>query len=219
MVRALAAVVLLSATSASADELPIRCTRSPEGIFPCIEGSFWTAAGVSRVSDHSRSELGIGTDVTFSLAHYHGFPSGAYGGSHGDAEIRAGAWFLAALTGVHDQGALVEGGLEVIDGGGWHSSWGTFDLRVGGGYGSFTGERRAHAVATLGYGVRSDLSRYGWHRRPNWPRHFAEASIARVVFTVRRTSEASEIVLGIELSPTFFLPPVTWWRIAGGPPQ
>lgn len=216
--RAAALVVAAWATSASADELPIRCPR--ERVFPCVEGSFWTAAGVSRVSDHaSRSELGIGTDVTFSLAHYHGFPSGAYGGTHGDAEIRAGAWVLGALTGVHDQGALVEGGLEIIDGGGWHSSWGTFDLRVGAGYGSFTGDRRAHGVATIGYGVRSDLSRYGWQRRPNWPRSFAEASIARFVFTVRRTSEATETMLGIELSPTFFLPPVTWWRIGGGPPQ
>jgi hypothetical protein len=210
--------VSLLASAAAADDMPPICTGS-DPAFPCVEGSFWTAAGVSRVPGHEAvGAFGIGTDVTLSLAHYHGFPSGAYGGSHGDAEIRGGAWVLGTLTGVHDQGALVEGGLEVIDGGGWHSSWGTFDLRVGAGYGSFTGSRRAHGVATLGYGVRSDLSRYG-RRGPAWPRSFAEASVARVVLTVRRTAEASEILVGIELSPTFFLPPVTWWRIAGGPPH
>ncbi|MGZ3455069.1 MAG: hypothetical protein ACXVEF_36030 [Polyangiales bacterium] len=186
-----------------------------------MEGSFWTAGGVSHVPGHeSLGAFGIGTDVTLALARYHGFPSGAYGGGHGDAEIRGGIWGLGTITGVSDQGALIEGGVEVIDGGGYHASWGTFDLRVGAGYGSFTGSRSAHGVVTLGYGVRSDLSRYRWWRhRPRWPESYGEASIARLVFTVRRTSDTSEILIGMELSPTFFLPPVTWWRIAGGPPQ
>ncbi len=167
----------------------------------------------------------IGSEITWAVLRYHGFPSGAYGGSHGDAELRVGPWALAATRVSDHGGGLVEGGFKVHDGGTYHASWGTFDLRVGAGYGAFptsSGMGRApHATFTLGYGVNSAINRYrswGYGR----PADLFPATVARLVLTLRRSLEpvaASEIFVGVELSPTFFAPPVTWWRIAGGPPS
>jgi hypothetical protein len=46
--------------------------------------------------------------------------------------------------------------------------------------------------------------------------------VRRTLFATYRHSidgpKVSELVIGVELSPTFFLPPVTWFRIGGGPP-
>jgi hypothetical protein len=57
--------------------------------------------------------------------------------------------------------------------------------------------------------------------RPPKPPVFAEASVARLFVTYRHAfdlDESREVVVGVELSPTFFLPPYSWWRFGGGPP-
>ena len=174
-----------------------------------IEWTYLTSAGYGRTP-----LLGLGGEGSIPVLRWHGFPSG-YSGSHALSELRVGVFASGATR---FAGGLVEGGLLFDVSGRYHASWGTFTLRVGAGYGSFDDARHPLASITALYGVRSVLSRYGSRHVPSW---FHEASVARVFGTYRRAlrEDGYELVFGIELSPTFFLPPVTWWRLAGGPPH
>jgi hypothetical protein len=190
-----------------------------------FEWGYWAWGGaswISRVSNgpSAGGAIGVGSEATVPVLRYPGFPSSpVYGPGNRDAEVRAGLWLLA---GTRAAGALVEGGAKVHLGAVYHASWGTFDLRMGVGYGAFGPERTDHASIPLVYGVRSVVERYQWP----WPEaspppSVAEASVARLFATYRQSIDGprvSEVVIGVELSPTFFLPPVTWFRIGGGPP-
>jgi hypothetical protein len=193
------------------------CPR-PVRLLGCGEWSFYGAIADARTSDAGwKPSFGLGAELAWVVGRYHGFPSGSYYGSHGDAEVAVGAWGAASARG---ERGLVEGGLKVHDGGGWHASWGTFDLRAGAGYARFGEGRAGHAVVTIAYGVRSALFRYDDRRAQQALR--GKTDVARVFATYRRAldgSSASEIVLGLELSPTFFFAPTTWWRVGGGPPM
>jgi hypothetical protein len=194
--RALAvAAVLLVPASASAT--PWRS----------FEWTYLTSAGYTPRA----AVLGIGAEGSLPVLRWHGFPSG-YSGSHALGELRVGAFaFGASRLGA----GLVEGGALADVSSLYHASWGTFTARIGGGVGFAD---HPHGVATLLYGVRSVLGRYGNSGVPRW---WGEASIARLFVTHRRAvrGDGYEWVFGIELSPTFFLPPITWWRLAGGPPH
>lgn len=206
-----------TATGAAAGKEGRSCSRPIAGL-GCGEWTFYGAIADARTTDAGwKPSFGLGAEIAWVVARYHGFPSGSYHGAHGDAEVAVGAWGAASTRG--DRG-LVEGGLKLHDGGGWHASWGTFDLRVGAGYARFGEGRAGHAVATLAYGVRSALFRYDDRRAAHALR--GKTDVARLFATYRRAldgSSASEIVLGIELSPTFFFAPTTWWRVGGGPPM
>lgn len=208
---------LLGVPCAARADASLRCER-PLRELRCPEWTFWNAVGDARTSDDGwKPAFGLGAEIAWVVARHHSFPSGAYGGWHGDAELGVGAWASAGLRG--DRG-LVEGGLKIHDGGGWHASWGTFDLRLGAGWASFGEARAGHAVIGVVYGVRSALFRYD--ERRGRPAVRGKTDVARVFGTFRRAldgSKASEIVLGIELSPTFFFEPLTWWRVGGGPPE
>jgi hypothetical protein len=190
-----------------------------------VEWTYWTWGGASWVTRASEglsagAAVGVGTEATVSVLRYPGFPSSpTYGRANGDAEVRAGAWLLA---GTRAAGAFAEGGLKVHLGAVYHASWGTFDLRVGAGYGAFGPDRADHASISFVYGIRSVVERYQWGVGPlPPPPSVAEASVARLFATYRHSIDrpnVSELVIGVELSPTFFLPPVTWFRIGGGPP-
>lgn len=193
-----------------------------------LEWSYWTAGGLVRTRAERTSRIGgsvgLGAEWTLEVLRYHGFPSGYYGRKKGDAELRAGPWMYGATR---SAGGLLEGGLKLHLGGIYHASFSTWDLRLGAGYGAFEKGRTPHASATLGMGVRSALGRYPPHRRevyrdtPAKPSLLGEASVARVVVTLRQAFDAErsrEWVLGVELSPTFLLPPYGLMRFAGGPP-
>ncbi len=216
LVLALVGSLAVAATTQRADASR-DCARPLPGL-GCGEWTFYGAIGDARTRDAGWTpSFGLGAELAWVVGRYHGFPSGAYHGAHGDAEVGVGAWGAASTRG---ERGLVEGGLKVHDGGGWHASWGTFDLRVGAGYARFGEGRAGHGVATLAYGVRSALFRYDDYRTRDALR--GKTDVARVFATYRRAldgSSASEIVLGLELSPTFFFEPTTWWRVGGGPPM
>jgi hypothetical protein len=185
------------------------------------EWSYWAAGGaVRKHAASSGAGAGIGAELTAGLLTYPGFPSGDYGRRLGRAEVRAGFW---ASGSTRADGGLVEGGLKLHLGALYHASFGTFDWRFGVGSGAFVSGREPFGSVTLAYGVRSVPSRYS-HRgycdpRP-LPRAFALTSVVRVFATFRRAfgSEESEWQFGVELSPSFFLPPYDPWRLLGGEP-
>jgi len=216
--RGLRTVALFAAIQTIAS--PARAAREecdrPIQVIECPEWTFFSTLGGARTSDRWNASYGLGAELAWVVARHHTFPSGAYGGWHGDAEAAVGAWAAASIRG---EDSLVEGGIKAHDGGGWHASWGTFDLRLGAGFGRFGGERAGHAVITLAYGVRSALFRY--RERQDLPTIEGKTDVARVFGTWRHAIgpvQGAELVFGIELSPSFFFPPLTWWRVGGGPP-
>jgi hypothetical protein len=195
-----------------------------------LEWTYWASGGlvVTDSARSSNSNMGalaaIGGELTFEILRYDGFPSGWYGGDKGDAELRLGPWVSAATRA---SGGLVEGGVKLHLGGIFHASFGTWDLRIGGGHAAYEDSPAPHMTGTFAYGVRSALARYPRDRRETWsdrlpqPKLIAEASVARLFVTYRLAfdlAETRELVFGVELSPTFLLPPHTLWRLGGGPP-
>jgi hypothetical protein len=206
--------------------------HGPLGVCPCdqydtaipgiAESTTWMLGGGGwERSAHSSSSvgiLGIGGEVTFGpVLRYRGFPSHSW--YDRDAELRVGLWTIGATR---FDGALFEGGVKTHLGAVKHAEWGTFDLRLGAGYGSFDTGRSAHLVATFAWGTRSFQQRYGLcgPGPQNLPKAHGYGSILRPFMTLRRSLDGNpgtQITIGVELSPTFLLPPYSWWRLAGGP--
>jgi hypothetical protein len=231
----LVAVVLLFACVANADEhaspdeLELE-PQSPLWSCPAVrvvdatparwEWAYWAASGLLRRDDGTRPAAGLGAELTTGVLDYPGFPSGDYGPRLGRGEMRAGVWVSGTTQA---RGGLLEGGLKVHLGALYHASFGTFDWRMGAGTGAFADGRQPFGNVTLAYGIRSVPSRY--HRRGYCdpratPRALAMASVLRVFVTMRRefASGHAEWELGLELSPTFFLPPYNLARLLGGEP-
>jgi hypothetical protein len=185
------------------------------------EWVYWASAGASRVEPETWRAIGaIGAELTFGAMTYRGFPSGPYGAGRGKGQLRVGPWAAASTR---NDGGVVEGGLTLDWGAVYHASFGTFDARLGGGYGAFAESRHPHGVITLAYGVRSAQPRYQ-NRDSVEPRPttsiVAMASVARLFVTYRRAlpdGAGSELGIGLELSPSFLLPPYSWFRLLGGP--
>jgi hypothetical protein len=193
-----------------------------------LEWSYWMSGGALVSTPHERAGpaafAGAGAELTVEALRYHGFPSGCYGKYRGEAEVRTGPWVSVATRRF---GGLVEGGLKVHAGGVFHASFGTWDVRLGAGYAGHEAEAKPHLSATFAYGVRGVLKRYPRDRSGQWqraepePPGIIEAQVARLFVTARRglrSGDIEEVVLGVELSPTFLLPPYSWWRFGGGPP-
>jgi len=181
-----------------------------------LEWSYWASGGI--LVNSSGANAGLGGELTFGIAQYRGFPSGPYGRA-ARAELRAGPWAAASTW---RGGGLVEAGLKLQLGAVYHASWGTYDLRVGSGYGAFSEGRAQHASVVFAWGVRSVPSRYTQRSfcapAPS-PRAVAEASVARIFLAYRRTFDgvSNQVLVGIELSPTFLFPPYGGSRLSGGP--
>lgn len=211
---AVAAAMLLSAGTADAYDAPCRALYVGEDVPRTFEGSYFVSAGFGK-----RAPLfGLGFEFSQPVFGWRGFPSG-YG--HDRSELRYGTWVFG---GTRVDGGLVEGGMLLDVSSRYHASWGTFTVRGGAGYGAFPNERDGYGVVTFAYGVRSVLARYsheGACHRGSPDKPLAEASLARLFATYRRAfqHDGFEWVFGVELSPTFFWPPLTWWRVAGGPPR
>jgi hypothetical protein len=166
-------------------------------------GPWLHAAGGWRSTDEAIASLGGGVDATFGLA-----TAGQDRQYGGPVEIRIGPWLgfetpLGAARG--------EGGLTMTLGQTRHARWGTFGARFGAGYG--TGDL-AHLAAVLWWGVRNVPGRAGPTRGvcdpPAPAPAVALASGARLFGALRRElggGYAHELVFGLELEPTFLLPP------------
>lgn len=186
------------------------------------EWAYWISSGISRTTSKTwGATAGLGFELTVGVATYRGFPAGrCLPRSTRFGEVRIGPWGSAGIRG---EGGLVEAGLKVHLGGLYQASFGTFDLRVGSGYGAFDEGHYPHASVTFTWGVRSAIGRY--HRnafgKPQALRErLASTSVVRFQITHREALSiaGSETLFGLEISPSFFLLPLTWPRIWGGPP-
>lgn len=174
------------------------------------EWAFWgTGAALFPQGDATSWMAGAGAEMSFGLFRYGGFPL-RHGIRYRDGEVRWGPWLSGGANG---EGALVEAGLKLHAGGVRFAQWGTFDLRTGLGYNRMGQEPEPQWNAGLAWGLRTVVDRHqrrGYCDPPLQPQAFAEASLLRFVLTVRRglgQAPASELALGLELSPTFVLPP------------
>ncbi|NUP06826.1 MAG: hypothetical protein HOW73_12310 [Polyangiaceae bacterium] len=140
-------------------------------------------------------------------------PSG-YGGSY---EWRLGPWTqtcLGSAFGLQEAGLILT--FTQVD----HAQWGTFDVRAGGGYGVVDGIAMPHLTLTASGGVRSFWGRYG-NRRDLLKMLPAFGSVMRLYGTTRLRPELSspwEVTFGLEVEPTFLLPPYSWGRLGGAHP-
>ncbi|MBL8956194.1 MAG: hypothetical protein JNK82_35810 [Myxococcaceae bacterium] len=157
----------------------------------------------------------LGAGVSFGLAT---LPDPGYGGPY---ELRWGPW-LGAETQL--DGALGEGGLEVSFGQEHHARWGTYSVRLGGGYGFDAGGPSPHLSITATGGVRSVPARYterGACDPPAMPLTHAFASGVRIFATLRvpfAGARGIAFVAGLEFEPSFFLPPYSLSRWLGSAP-
>lgn len=194
------------------------------------EWSDWigVGGGIARIGqpDHSAVfALRVGGGVDFSIARI-----GSEQRYGGPVEVRSGPWLGAETT---FRTSTLEGGLMLDFGQTAHARWGTFALRVGGGV-QLQDERWAPAGSvTLSWGVRSVLGRYsdggGCVRangrteivEPGVPRRsHAHASGIRIFGTGRLDGDGhAMLVFGVEIEPTFVLPPYSGGRFIGTRPN
>jgi len=192
------------------------------------EWTYWLGggAGVARPAMGARTgtiagRLGAGID--FSLARSRSMPYG------GEIELRWGPWLGMDTNLGHE---AVEGGIAFDLGMTSHSPFGNLGVRVGGGAGDLRERTEPTGSLTLLYGVRSVVARYssgggcveGSRVRvtdPGRPRRtLALASGARLFATVRADRDGNALwLVGIELEPSFFLPPYSLARFGGAEPD
>lgn len=211
--------VVMFARNAAAQEVEVgSLPRDPEGgciaiaiqdVTPAtFELSPWLFGGGGfRTRDGGGlGTLGGGADGTFGIATI-GSPRAFYGGP---VELRAGPWIAIETPFDRVRG---EGGLALTVGQVRHARWGTFGVRLGAGH-DF--QDRPHLVGVLTYGVRYVPGRIAEERGacdpPSPTPDFALGSGAKVFGALRRpvgtgAEQGFEMVFGVELEPTFFLPP------------
>lgn len=151
-------------------------------------------------------ELDFGAELTLQLT--------TFGSRYNAYELRGGGFGAVALS---DHAVLGEVGETLVFTQVEHAQFGTFDLRAGGGVGLFDGEVAPHVVVTATGGIRSFRNRYE-PRRPA----IAFGSVLRLFLTsrIRPTVDVPvEAVFGLEVEPTFLLPPWSWMKLAGARPD
>ncbi len=158
-----------------------------------------------KQTETAATSVNAGLDVTTAVT----FFGGGYGGPW---EIRLGPWGAFEIPG--DRGAFGEGGLTLVLTEQRHASFGTYGIRIGGGYG---GDREPSFSVTLFGGVRYVPARSG--REGSGPAGVIEnATGLRLVLTARRfferqvrvpfgEQETGVILFGVEFEPSFLLPP------------
>lgn len=152
------------------------------------------------------AELDFGGEISFQL--------GTFGGRYDAYEFRSGMFIDSAVS---DHAVLGELGASLLFTQVEHAQFGTFDIRAGGGAGLYDDVLVPHAVVTLSGGVRSFRCRYREGRKA-----IAFGSVLRLFLTtrVRPTLEYPlEAVFGVEVEPSFLLPPWSWMKLAGARPD
>ena len=163
------------------------------------------AGGGSRETpggDEAFGEFDVGLDMTFRFALADPF------------EFRLGPFLNVSLS---EGIALGETGLQITFSEDDHAQWGTFDLRAGGGNGLVFGELIPHYVVTATGGIRSFKNRFDSSQDL-----VSFGSVFRAFGTVRLRPESGfpiDVSFGIELEPTFLLPPYSWSKLAGARPH
>ncbi|HSO33317.1 MAG TPA: hypothetical protein VLT33_12375 [Labilithrix sp.] len=193
------------------------------------EWTTWLGAGaiVTKVGtrDHDTAfAMRAGGAVDFSVARFGS--ERQYGGQH---ELRAGPWLNAETT--FFGATALEGGGSFDLGHTYHARWGTGGLRLGWGALHLDDRWRPGGSATLTWGVRSVPARYVdggacvegdrlTHVDQGRPRRaLALASGARAFATARADTDGNAtLTFGIEIEPTFLLPPYSLARLAGTRP-
>ncbi len=163
------------------------------------------AAGWDYRNGHQRDVtfLNIGLDATGIVARP--FNPG-YGG---EVELRMGPWI--AFQAPAGQGGSGEGGVTMIATQTQHASFGTFAVRLGGGYG---GDHESYFTATLWGGVRYVAARAGEGNDGV----FRKATGVRIVATYRKIAAPEEgdvVAFGLEFEPDYFLPPYSLFKWGG----
>lgn len=139
-------------------------------------------------------EFGFGGELSFQV--------GTFEATGNRFELRTGPFVQTALS---DASVLGEVRASLVFTEEDHAQYGTFDLRVGGGYGAVFGEPLPHLVVTATGGIRSFRNRF----TPEKP-DLAFGSVLRLFLTTRwrpGTDYPFDAVFGLELEPTFLLPP------------
>jgi hypothetical protein len=198
-----------------------------------VEWGTWVTSGVTGLVSAGTASasafVGAGVEATAGVVDYRGFPAprvglhSAFAPREDRAELRLGPWAAAETRSV---GAVVEAGVtahlgttgDLIQVLFLAAPAGMFDLRLGGGYGAFVDRgrgdgRSGHVTLALGWGARVVFARHTWGGACDPappPALFADATLVRLVATVRRAIDvpATEVLLGIELSPTWALAPM-----------
>ncbi len=185
-----------------------------------LEWSYWlTGGGGLNVGAPSNrfGVIGGGVEATTQLTEIG--TGRRYGGAF---ELRGGPWWGITSD---LQGARAEGGYVFSVGQVAHAQWGTYAVRIGGGLGDDSLGLSPHFVATITGGIRSVPGRYterGACDVPPKPKESALAENVRLFATARTTfADAApwQLTFGIELSPTFFLPPYSLRKWIGSRPD
>jgi hypothetical protein len=184
------------------------------------EWTAWLAPAVAhrRVGGEGETgfNLSFGAEGSFGLAELSS--NRRYGGAF---TLRSGPWLGASTS---FDGMLGEGGLHLAFGQRSHAQWGSFTVRAGAGYGNDLGRAASHAVVMVTGGVHSFLGRYterGACERPAPAQGPGWGSVLRLFGTDRTTLDSPRIhqwVFGLELTPSYFLPPYSLPRWGGAPP-
>ncbi len=174
---------------------------------------YLSAAAVADGSKAGAAQLGMGAELTpASTTFGPGYTSGRY-------ELRVGAWGAGATS---FPAAMLEGGLSAFLGQVNHG--GRVGLRIGTGFGDAVAGDRAHGTVTALVGLHQFIQRFsktGCGVPPATPRIFEFGSVLRLFATGRRGlkgSDRPQWTFGLELSPTFFLPPYGRGKWYGGGP-
>lgn len=167
------------------------------------EISAWLGAGggARRAPDgvDALYEFVFGVDMTYRLW--------LIGGEY---EFRLGPFFNTA---VGEGMAIGETGLELTFSEDGHAQWGTFDVRAGGGNGLVFGELVPHWVVTASGGIRSFGNRFDDSKDL-----VSFGSVFRAYGTLRLRPDSGypvDVSFGIEVEPSFLLPPYSLMKLIG----
>lgn len=197
-----AAIALaLIASPARAEEA---CESRGRVVPAAVEWTGFVGAGTGTPFAAIRAGFGVDFELVQIRNPWH------YGGPF---ELRLGPWVVGETQ--LDR-HLLEGGLALDVGQTKHASFGTYTLRIGGG---IDDDRRPFGSLTVLGGVRYVLARYqDEYACPK--RKVAFSSGARVFGTVRLdTDERAQWIIGIELEPTWALPPYSRGKLMGSRPN
>ncbi len=177
-----------------------------------FEWTPWMAHGVTGVArvdgDAVAASLGAGIEGSFHLADL--TDRQRYGGAF---DLRWGPW-IATQTDLTD--VLAECGLLLLFGQERHAQWGSYTVRAGMGVG-FAPTEVPHVAITVTGCVHSFLHR---GRPLGQVRDEGYGSVLRLFATARRSVGADRTMgwtFGLEVTPSFFLPPYDLPKWGGAP--
>lgn len=169
-------------------------------------------AGWRKGESGGIASFGVGVDGTFGVATFaHKTRCG------GPGELRMGPWLAFESPGDR---VRAEGGLATSIGQTKQAQFGTFGFKLGGGASTIG---VPHLTWVFTWGVRDVPARTelrGVCASPKEPDALALASGARLFATMRSTlaeTHTVELVFGVELEPTWLLPPYSWQKLVGAP--